>query len=416
MKRTISAVAVAAGLLASAPAHALLGGGGGTVYCTNCATSTQAAAIIGINTAGFAAVTTAIQGASVANTSATEGASRVVAEANAKTQADMATSNALVNYQPIDPCTVTAMTNNTTGGAGDAIRDRGVSAGRGGGGGGGGSAPTVGGTTQMLKAIAISKGVEKAPSPEVQAALGARGACETFVSGGARAQSCTGAGFAPSASNGHPNADVRAETLFDGPQKTAGIVRKLTYKPNSAEETAIEAFLRNLETPIDLRALTPAELKTDAGRNYMALRDAYEASLSLATKPARDQALLMRANPNTKPIIEQLLQSDDAPFVQAYLAQAYPDYANDGISIAELINLEAERRYKNPQWLVRMAQAPERQLLQEQVQLQAVNLWMTGMLLERVQQLAVIQGNAAAGALREEKMPTLVAAHRAAQR
>ena len=411
MKRTLLGI-LALGLLGTAPSYTF----GRPVYCINCATSEQAAGIIAAITTGFANTALAIQGAAAAQTASTEAASRVVAEANAKVEQDMATSKALINYRPVDPCAATAMTNATTGGAGDSMRDRGAPVGRGGGGGGGSAVPSAGLNESMRRAIEISKGATKAPSPEVQAALGASGACGTFVSGGARQRHCEGAGFPASPSNGHPNADVRAETLFDGPQKTDTIVRRLTYKGNSAEATAVEAFLRNLETPVDLRELTPAELKTDAGRNYMALRDAYEASLSLATKPARDQAMLLRANPNTKGIVEQLLQSDDGPFVRSYLARAYPNYASDGISIAELINLEAERRYKNPQWLVRMSQAPERALLQEQVQLQAVQLWMMAMLLERVQQLAVVQGNAAAGIIRTEKMPALVAAHRAAQR
>ncbi len=415
MNRALSGILFVLGLTVPAFSHAL------TVFCSNCATSIQAEGIIRGLTIGFDRTVRAIQGDAAAQIASTEAASRVVAEANAKVEQDMATSKALINYRPIDPCTATAMTNATTGGAGDSMRDRGAPVGRGGGGGGGGAGgagavPSTGLNDSMRRAIEISKGVTKAPSPEVQAALGASGACGTFVSGGARQRHCEGAGFSASPSNGHPNADVRAETLFDGPQKTDTIVRRLTYKGNSAEATAVEAFLRNLETPVDLRELTPAELKTDAGRNYMALRDAYEASLSLATKPARDQAMLLRANPNTKGIVEQLLQSDDGPFVRSYLARAYPNYASDGISIAELINLEAERRYKNPQWLVRMSQAPERALLQEQVQLQAVQLWMMAMLLERVQQLAVVQGNAAAGIIRTEKMPALVAAHRAAQR
>jgi len=219
-------------------------------------------------------------------------------------------------------------------------------------------------------------------------------------------------------SSGYPDADVLAETLFDGPQADpAKIVRKLTYGPgDSKEASAMESFLRNIDTPLDLRELTKAELQTDAGRNFMAIKDSYDAAMSLAMKPARDQALLMRANPTTKDIINQLLKSDDAPFVQNYLAKAYPNYASDGISINELVNLEAERRYRNPQWLVRMSSAPERQLLQEQVQLQAVQLWMTSMALERLQQIAVLQGNVAAAMLRQEKLPTLIAAHKAAQR
>lgn len=138
--------------------------------------------------------------------------------------------------------------------------------------------------------------------------------------------------------------------------------------------------------------------------------------MSLATKPARDQALMMRASPATKEIIKTILESDDADFVKQYLNKAYQSYANDGISFAELINLEAERRYRNPKWHIRMTSADERQLLQEMVSMQAAHLWMTAMALERLQQIAILQGNVAASSIRAEKLPQLAAAHKAAQR
>lgn len=385
-----------------------------SVYCTNCATSGQASAILGSLNSGFQQVVGAIQGASTANTVAAENAARITSEAAAKNAADMETSRSVIKYEPIDPCSTVAVVNGTTGGSGDVARDRGRPIGRGGGG-GGGARPGV--SKQMGDALEVAAGAKEPPPPEVQAAVVSRGACESFAQGGVRAAMCTKAGFGASASNGHPNADIRAETLFDGPQKNQGsIVRRLTYKPGSNEETAIEAFLRNIDTAIDLRALSAGELKTDAGRQYMALRDSYEASMSLATKPARDQALMMRASPATKDILKTILQSDDADFVRQYLNNAYPNHANDGISFAELINLEAERRYRNPKWHIRMTSADERQLLQEMVSMQAAHLWMTAMALERLQQIAILQGNVAASSIRAEKLPQLAAAHKAAQR
>ena len=232
---------------------------------------------------------------------------------------------------------------------------------------------------------------------------------------------CGVAGFATGASSGFPDADIQAETLFDGPQtasdKAAGVKRKLTIKSgNSPERTAIESFIRNLETPLDLRTLTANEINSEAGRNYMALRDSYDAAISLATKPVRDQQSLITANPLTLPILRQLVRSEDGNYITARLNASYPGWKTDGVSFAELMQLEADRRYLNEDWHVRMAGANEKQLMAEQVQLQALHGWMNVAMLERAQQQAILQGTTAGAALRSEKMPQLIAAHRAAKR
>ena len=386
------------------------------VHCTNCATSSQASVIISSLNTGFTNLATAIQGASAANTASAEGTARVIAEANAHTQSEIERSRSLIRYQPLDPCGATAMVNSAPGGSQDVARNRGSTSGR--------SATGVprGDAVRgnMRQALEVASGVKPAPAPEISAAVASQGACETFVASNAdtpRARACRGAQIPQRTPNPHPDADVRAETLFDGPQRDAGqIVRRLTYRQDTHEHGAMEAYLRNLAVPIDLRELSKAEVQTEAGRIYMALRDTYEAMISLATKPARDQARMMRADENTKDIINQLLNSDDAPFVRDYLSRAYPDYQRDGISFAELINLEAERRYRNPKWMERMASASDRQLLQEQVQMQAFQIWQMNLLLDRVQQLAIVQGQTAASATRTERLPGLIAAHRAAQR
>ncbi|MDV7398226.1 hypothetical protein RZS08_42880, partial [Arthrospira platensis SPKY1] len=79
-------------------------------------------------------------------------------------------------------------------------------------------------------------------------------------------------------------------------------------------------------------------------------------------------------------------------------------------------SLEAERRYRNPDWLPRIQEATGDQLVREQLQMQALQIWMTAQMLERLQQIAIVQGAATGVLVREEMMPQLVAAHRAAQR
>jgi len=270
----------------------------------------------------------------------------------------------------------------------------------------------------MNTALQIADGRQAAPDPNVAAAVATRGACETFARDGRRAEMCRRAGFAPANTNIHPNADVRAETLFDGPQTQANrVIRRLTVSAtNEQEMTALQAFLRNLDTPIRLRELTPPELGTDAGRNYLALRDAYEARISVAMRPAHDHLLNMRSDRNTLPIINQLLASEDSAFVTTYLNNAFPQFRAEGISLLELINLEAERRYRNPDWYVRIAGASDLQLMQEKARMQALQIWLTAQMLERLQNIAIVQGMAAGAAVRSEKVPQLVEVHRAAQR
>lgn len=400
-------------LAASSSASAL------TVACVNCATSWQATAIQQAINQSRTSIVGAIQGASTAQTNATMSSAKSVSEANARTQANMERARIESKYKPLDPCSVTAV---SAGGAA-ATRNRPGGSGRGAGGGGGsGSSPsTAGASTEMAKAIEISSGAQSAPAPEIVASLAAKGACSSFASGGVREKTCRDAGFSTGMSSGFPNADVRAETLFDGPQSASdmsqGVNRKLTIRPgNTPERTAVAAYIRNLETPVDLRQLTAKELDSDQGRNYMALRDSYEASMSLATKPLRDQESAITANRATLPIIQQLLKGDDATFVTAYLNQAYSRWQQDGISYAELLNLETQRRYFKARWHERMAAANEKQLLAEQVQLQAVGNWLMADVNEKLRQLLAVEGGVAGSVIRQEKLGALVTAHKAAQR
>lgn len=390
--------------------------------CVFCARETTAQAILQAVNDARDRIVNAIQGSAVSQSTATSESAKIMAESTAKTAADMKKLDVQIKAEPLDPCGVTAA---AKGGSAAAVNRPG-GGGRGGGGGGGGSGsasspPTAGATQDMQKVLAISSGAAPAPAPEIAAAMAAKGACGTFAKDGLRAEACRNAGFSASASSGYPDADIHAETLFDGPQTAAdraqGVNRKLTIKSgNFPERTAVEAFIRNLETPIDLRALGPTEINSEAGRNYMALRDSYDAAMSLATKPVRDQQSLITANKTTLPILKQLAKSEDSRFVTTKLDSSFPSWRSDGISFAQLMQLEADRRYLNEDWHVRMAGANEKQLLAEQVQLQAFNGWLNVSMLERLQQQAIIQGTAAGAAIRSEKMPQLIAAHRAAKR
>jgi hypothetical protein len=394
--------------------------------CANCANevTTQSSFrevnvnLVGLTTAfrtGVERIVGAIQGAATSQTTATSEAARIIAEAGAKVATDMAKVETAIKYEHLDPCSVTAVAR-----GGDAVVTQ-RPAGSGRGSGGGGAAASAGATPAMKDALDFGAGRRAAPPPEIAAAVTVKGACGTFAQGGIREQGCKNARFAVGVSSGLPNADIKAETLMDGPQTPAdiakGVTRKLTIAPgDSRERMAIAAFIHNLETPMDLRTLGPDEIDSLAGRNYMALRDSYDAAMSMATKPLRDQESLITANKATLPVLQQLLKGEDARFVSGYLGRVYPAWQRDGISHAELLQLEANRRYLNADWHVRMAAANERQLLAEMVQLQAVGNWMLVQLLERSQQQSILMGTTAGAVIRTEKLPQLVAAHKAARK
>lgn len=355
----------------------------------------------------------AIQGNATSITTNAEENAKLVSQANTKTASDLVKADIDSKALPLDPCGVTAAAR----GGREAGSNRPTGSGR-----GGSSAPTAGASSEMKEVLKISSGAKASPAPEVAAAMAAKGACGTFAKGGVRETSCKDAGFSTGVSSGFPNADIRAETLFDGPQTAAdtdkGVInRRLTLKPgDTAERTAVASFIRNLETPVDLRTLTKNEVNSEAGRNYMALRDSYDAAISMSSKPLRDQESLITANKVTLPVLKQLMKSEDAKFITTYLNKAYPSWSTDGISYAELMQLEAARRYLNEDWHVRMAAANEKQLQAELVQMQAFQGWTNALGLERLQQIAILQGSASGAAIRAEKMPLLVAAHKAAKR
>lgn len=383
------------------------------IYCVNCVTETTGQRIFSAVNQAQERIVGAIQGASTAQSAAAAETGKMVADANTKTSADMKKLEAQIQYVPLDPCAVTAAAR----GGSAASKNRPSGTGRG----GSAPTPTAGATSEMTETLKIANGAIPAPPPELAAAMAAKGACGTFAKGDLRENACRAAGFSVGVSSGFPNADIKAETLFDGPQsaadQAAGVNRKLTIKPgNSPERMAVNAFVRNLETATDLRTLTAAEVNSEAGRNYMALRDTYDAAMSLATKPLRDQEGLITANKTTIPIIKQLLKSQDGPYVNDYLGKAYPAWQTDGISYAQLMDLEASRRYLNEDWHVRIAGATEKQLMTEHVQMLALQGWVNTSILERLQQVAILQGTVAGAGIRSEKMPLLVAAHKAAKR
>ncbi|TAL65777.1 MAG: hypothetical protein EPN79_11395 [Burkholderiaceae bacterium] len=372
------------------------------------AITAQTGVLTGNLTALQAGLANAIAGAAQTTSTASAGAARVVSESAQRTASEQAIIRNEQRFSGMDPCNVLV----STIGLPSATRSVVTAAGGGGGGGAPRSAPGSG--VGMAHALNVAEGRIPAGIPEIEAATAAKGACSTFANGGVRGQNCTAAGFPPSDTSGFPNADTRASTLFDGPQTSADgtvVKRRLTVDLAGVDGTAIRALERNLNTPLELKALTPAQLATDAGRQFMALEDSYTARMSVAQYPQEEQANLLAAKPELIPLVQQMLKSDDAQFVQTYLSSNVPNWATQGISMADLIELEVQRRYMNPQWHLRLLTMSDTDLARENVSMLALNAWLKSLGLERQIVQSVIASSTAQSTIRSELMPQLIAAH-----
>ncbi|WP_431273260.1 hypothetical protein ACQ858_13635 [Variovorax ureilyticus] len=254
--------------------------------------------------------------------------------------------------------------------------------------------------------------------PEVEVAKAAKAGCLSFAAAGnLRGQACADAGFSASASTGYPNADVRASTLFDGPQTGddgTTFRKRLTIDLASADGTAVRALMRNLDQPIQLQDLSKAQRNTDSGRQFLALENAYQARMSVAKYPQEYQAGMLAAKPALIPLLQQLLKSDDNGFTSKYLADNVPDWQSKGISIAELASIEVQRHQMNGDWQLRLLGMSDTDLARENVRMLALQAWLSTLGLERQIHASVVQSAAAQAQVRTELMPQLVAANRRA--
>lgn len=351
----------------------------------------------------------AISGAAEATAKASSGTAKVISESAQRTASEQATIRNEERFSGIDPCNVLVSTIGTS----EAMR-LGLTA-TGGGGGGGAPRPAPGGSGNLNAVLDVAERRVSAGLPEVEAAKSAKAGCSSFATAdNLRGRACADSGFAPTASTGYPDADVRASTLFDGPQTGADgttFRKRLTIDLASAEGTAVRALMRNLDQPIQLQDLSKAQRHSDAGRQFIALENAYQARMSVAKYPQEAQANLLAAKTELIPMLQEMLKSEDAQFVRSYLQANAPDWSSKGISTAELIALETQRRFMNPDWQLRLLAMADTDLMRENVRMQALQAWLSTLGLERQIHSSVSLSAAAQSAVRAELLPQLIAAN-----
>lgn len=383
----------------------------------------QAAIVAAVNGAAqsnASQVTASIIGAQAATSATIRESAAMNAETMTRHASVLDRARQEDRYRLTDPCSVAAPTAMASAGpamVSQQAAQQAQSVGSSAGSVGGAAPPRQGASRAMTSALDVAQGRVAKPAPEIAAQAAARGACESFAgSGTVRGQLCAGAGFSAGNSVGFQDADIRAETILDGPQPNGQRRKRHTIDLSTQEGTAVAAAVRNAATPVMLRDLQPGELSTDAGRRYMALKDAYSMRMSLAERPVNRHVTQMAASTANLSYVQTLLNGQDAAFVRAHLGAAFPNWQRAGISSDEVMNIEVRRRYLNPTWQGRMAGASPEEQQREMLQVAAFQNVLLWQLIQEMREVGVVSGTAAASQVRTELIPQMAEAHRLATR
>jgi hypothetical protein len=354
------------------------------------------------------AIVDALRGNTQAVAAAQAKGSQQVADAVHQAAAQKAIDDTAARYQHPDECAAIAATESM----GSATNNPGGGA-TGGGRNSAGLGRGAGISSATREANDTSNKLAPAKAPEIQAAQSVKGACTDYADG-FRAEDCKASGLGGgSIATGLPDADIRAETILDGPQKSAGrIARRLTIKAGTVEASAVDSYMRNLNTPIELRQLTRSELQSQAGRQYLSFRDSYEARMSLAEKPIRAMNSRRLNDRNSIAQLNILQQSPTAgAYVAQYLRENAPNWATDGVSTDELVNIEVMRKYMNANWQTQVAAMSPEARQTELLLNSAFQNYLMWRLIQATELNGVVQSQAVSAGVRTEMTPQLNSLH-----
>ena len=225
---------------------------------------------------------------------------------------------------------------------------------------GSGGGGANGGANRLDQAKQIALGNVSAPPSEVGAVNASTAACSAFAVNGERADQCKKAGAIPTNPSPYENADLKADTLVNGPQdlkkpaKTFGI-----DTTNDNQKQALDAYMTNLRNYAPLRALDAAELRSEAGRRFMQAQNAFNARLDLADIVMRNDAakISLDGSKVTTDALKSMADGNLGAFTKSAL-QGATDWATKGVSPDKLLELDVQRRYFNPEWVNKTAKEP----------------------------------------------------------
>ena len=145
-----------------------------------------------------------------------------------------------------------------------------------------------------------------------------------------------------------PDGDADVGSIFIG----AGMPGKsvdLTF--TQQQQDAARAYARMSIDPQPPESINKAEAGTEAGKLYIAMQKAYQANMSSAIKPINNLIGSRQPFPGSAQLVQDLKQSDAA--AQYFNATASSVAKGTGtMSLAELEDFEAGRRWRNPYWQI----------------------------------------------------------------
>lgn len=158
-------------------------------------------------------------------------------------------------------------------------------------------------------------------------------------------------GYPGCSSSNMPDADASADSLFSG-AGTPGKAADMTF--TTEQEEAARAYIRMSVDPQPPESISKAEAGTEAGKLYIAMQKAYQANISSAQKAMHDELGSHMPFAGSDKLIQEIKQADAA--ARYFDATASSVAKSTGtMSLAELQEFEAGRRWRNPYWQIEFA-------------------------------------------------------------
>jgi len=169
-------------------------------------------------------------------------------------------------------------------------------------------------------------------------------------------------GYPGCSSSTMPDADAQAESIFTG-AGLAGKTPDMTFTKD--QEEAARAFSRLSLDPQPPESISKAEAATESGKLYIAMQKAYQANMTTSEKAMNDEIASHMPFANSASLIEQIKQSDAAA---QYLNATASNVAKSTgqMSLAELLDFEAGRRWRNPYWVIEQSAVSDPTKLQRE--------------------------------------------------
>lgn len=214
-------------------------------------------------------------------------------------------------------------------------------------------------------------------------------------------------GYSGCSSSSMPDGDANADSLYSG----AGMPGKdvdLTF--TSQEIEAARAYGRMSIDPEPPQYITRAEASTEVGKLYIAMQKAYMANITSAENTINNLIAARAPFPGSAQLISDINSSSDS--AQRYFnANASPVAKRTGtMSLAELEDFEAGRRWRNPYWQIEMgAVADPTKLAREQLYTSAFMADMAYQNFQRSQHMEVLLSQILAALERTGERPLLEA-------